>query len=280
MSLQIPADKAALTIEDGAVVPDLTLDKFSNRIFGHLTKGWSGSDWTGDALTCKGSVPVSGPESELQGLELGFVQLARATSYQAFYAGRIRKEGSISLNYFIPPAMTSTILLDGTKTARDPWYRNPTFAPAAGGRRAADFGDHPGMVLFLKLSNRKRSSVSNYLFHVFMEREFWTILTARESSGTLHYLSYFQWQVRYEFKVHWINGEPTKRSNSSFYKQIKGKTVGRPPEGELQAMLNNPTGERANPIGRRAQVFTETGHEPNRNELENQFITVPENFWT
>ena len=120
----------------------------------------------------------AGPQAELDRLELGFVQIAKATTFKAFYAGRKRSEGGIALDYFVPPALTRTVLLDGTKNARDPWYRNPVFATAAGGKRAAETGDHPGMVVRLSLENRSVSNVRNFLFHCFLEREFFTILTA------------------------------------------------------------------------------------------------------
>jgi hypothetical protein len=88
-------------------------------------------------------------------------------------------EGGIALDYFIPPALNAKVLLDGTNSPRDPWYRNPTFSTTRAGKRAADFGDHPGMVVRLGLQNRVRSNVRNFLFHCFMKRGFFTILGAR-----------------------------------------------------------------------------------------------------
>lgn len=127
-----------MTIDDSKVNPFFTIDSQQHFLFGHLTEGWSGTDWVGDALTCTASVPVSGPQGEVDRVEIGFVQLARTTTFQAFYGGRIQQEGGIGLNYFVPPALTNTMFfLDGTKGTRDPWYRNPVFATGKGGMRSS-----------------------------------------------------------------------------------------------------------------------------------------------
>lgn len=278
MAISIASNQAVLTIDSSGVTPagQVVNDTF---LFGHLTTGFSGSDFTGDALTCLGTVPVSGPAAEVDRLELGFVQVARAVSFQAFYAGRMSFEGGIALNYFFPPALSATVLLDGANNPRDPWYRNPTFGTAPGGKRSADFGDHPGMVVRLSLQNRVRSNVRNFLFHCFMDREFFTILTALEPGGRPNYIAHFQWKVRYEFRVKWRGGKPTVLISQSSFKLLKKPTIGRPPEADLQAMLNAPAGERANVIGKRVEAATVTGNKPNRSDNEERFITVSDDFW-
>jgi hypothetical protein len=281
MAIQIASTQAALTIDDAPAQPSSQYDESNTFMFGHLTSGWNGSDWVDDAITCTGTVPISGPQDEVDRVELGFVQIARATSFKAFYSGRVASEGGIALDYFVPPALTSTVILDGTKGARDPWYRNPTFGTAAGGRRTAAFGDHPGMVVRLGLENRARSNVRNFLFHCFMEREFFTILTALQPGGAPQYIAHFSWRLRYEFKLTWKNGKPQLPLNLSPRKLVtKGQTAGRPTEPDLQPMLNAPAGERANAIGKRAEAATVTGNVPNRTDNKTPFVTVPENFWT
>ena len=278
MTISIASNQAVLTIDSSGVTPagQVVNDTF---LFGHLTTGFSGSDFTGDALTCLATVPVNGPAAEVDRLEVGFVQVARAVSFQAFYAGRMPSEGGIALDYFVPPALMAKVLLDGSNSPRDPWYRNPTFGTAGGGKRAAGFGDHPGMVVRLSLQNRVRSNVRNFLFHCFMEREFFTILTALEPGGRPNYIAHFQWKVRYEFRVKWRNGTPTAPINQSSFRLLKNQTTGRPPDADLQALLNAPAGERANAIGKRAEAATVTGNKPNRSDNEGRFITVPEDFW-
>jgi hypothetical protein len=280
MGIQIAADKAAMTIASSDAKPDGQFDQNRAFLFGHLTKGWNGNDWVADAITCTATVPVSGPQSELDRLELGFVQVARAVSFQAFYAGRMASEGGIALNYFVPPALASTVLLDGANNPRDPWYRNPTFSTASGGRRSAATGDHPGMVVRLSLENRSRSNVRNFLFHCFMERQFWTVLTALERGGAPRYLAHFEWKLRYEFRVKWKNGSPLPPQNKSTLSIVRGQTPGQPADADVQALLRVPTGERANSIGKRTEAAAVTGNPPNRSDNKTRFFTVPEDFWT
>src|SRR5919197_2624649 len=135
MAVTIASAQAVLTVDDSNAKPDSTFSPNNTFLFGHLTQGWNGSDWVGDAITCTGSVPITGPQTEVGAVELGFVQVARAVSFQAFYARRIASEGGIALNYFVAPALTKTALLDGTRNARDPWYRNPTFGVGPGNSR-------------------------------------------------------------------------------------------------------------------------------------------------
>jgi hypothetical protein len=278
MAVSIASNQAVLTIDSSGVRP---ASQVVNETFllGHLTTGFSGSDFTGDALTCSATVPVSGPAAEIDRLEVGFVQVARAVSFQAFYAGRMPSEGGIALDYFIPPALNAKVLLDGTNSPRDPWYRNPTFSTARAGKRAADFGDHPGMVVRLGLQNRVRSNVRNFLFHCFMDREFFTIFTALEPGGRPNYIAHFQWKVRYEFRVKWRSERPAVVINQSRFTLLKNPTTGRPPEADLQALLDAPAGERANAIGKRVEAATVTGNRPNRTDNESRFITVPDDFW-
>ena len=280
MAVQIASSQAVLTINEAPAKPDSQFSTNQTFLFGHLTTGWNGNDWVADAITCNATVPVSGPQSEVDRLELGFVQIARATTFKAFYAGRKRSEGGIALDYFVPPALTRTVLLDATKTARDPWYRNPVFATATGGRRTADTGDHPGMVVRLSLENRSVSNVRNFLFHCFMEREFFTILTAIEPGRPPQYIAHFEWRLRYEFKLNWKNAAPLPPTNLSFLRVIKRQTAGRPTDTDLQDMLNAPGGERANAVSQRVEATTVTGNPPNRTDNQIRFFTVLPDFWT
>jgi hypothetical protein len=112
-----------------------------------------------------------------------------------------------------------------------------------------------------------------------MDREFFTILTALEPGGKPNYIAHFQWKVRYEFRVKWRAGRAALLVNQSSFKLLKNPTTGRPPETDLQAVLDAPAGERANAIGKRAEAATVTGNKPNRSDNETRFVTVPEDFW-
>ena len=280
MAIQIASGQAVLTIDTAPAKPDSQISSNQTFLFGHLTTGWNGNDWVADAVTCKATVPVAGPQAETDRLELGFVQIAKATTFKAFYAGRVRKEGSIGLDYFVPPALTRTVLLDGVKNARDPWYRNPLFASAAGGTRTAETGDHPGMVVRLSLENRSVSNVKNFLFHCFLEREFFTILTAIEPAKPPQYIAHVQWRLRYEFKLNWKNEAPLPPNNLSSISVIKRQTAGRPTDADLQDMLNAPGGERANAVSQRVEATTVTGNPPNRSDNKTPFFNMVPGFWT
>jgi hypothetical protein len=279
MAIRVVNNQAALTIDASGAKPDSQFSANNTFLFGHLGQGWNGNDWVGDAITCKASVPITGPQAETDRVELGFVQIARALSFQAFYAGRIASEGGIALNYFQPPALASKVLFDGTKGARDPWYRNPVFGSSAN-KRVATTGDHPGMVVRLSLENRSRSNVRNFLFHCIMDREFWTILTALEPGGKPQYVAHFHWQLRYEFKLVWRGGVAQKPESTSFIKVIDKQVAGAPTDGDLQSLLGAPSGERANSIGTRMEAATVTGNPPNRSDNKDRFLTLRNDFWT
>jgi hypothetical protein len=271
---------ATMTADGTKAVADCAIDTRRNRIFGHLTQGWNGAKWEKDALTWKASAPVQMPAAERDLWEFGFVQVAEAVSFEAFYAGRIASEGSIGLYYFQPPALAQTILLDGgDKTQDPPWYR-ATGGNFRGNVIEATDGDHPGLAVPLKLENKVRSYVPNYLFHVYMDRNFWTVFTGKAPDGKLHYIASLAWRVRYEFKVRWANAEPVKAANASIVTIPATGTAGKPAETKIQAMLANPAPPRANDAGTRAQAATETGSRPNRHDLETRYVTVPNNFWT
>jgi hypothetical protein len=137
------------------------------------------------------------------------------------------------------------------------------------------------MVVRLSLENRARSNVRNFLFHCSMERQFFTVLTALEPGGRPQYVAHFEWRVRYEFKLNWKNGAPQPPQNLSPQKLlVKGQTSGRPSDADLQALLNNPAGERANTVGKRVEAATVTGNPPNRTDNPTRFATVPDGFWT
>jgi hypothetical protein len=276
MAVRIDASKFKIVVDDSKAKPGS--DKGPKRVFGHLTEGWSGSNWTGDALTATGSVPVTLGPTDM--FDLGFVQLARGVTWQGFYAGRTAKEGSIILDYFLPPAMTSTLLLDGgSQNITDPWYRAQRTITRSGTAQA-QWGDHPGLSAPRQFENREVSNVPNFLFHAILDREFATILTAIVGAGTPQYLGFFEWKLRYELKMKWENGEPKVRRNFSTFAITTQPTAGRPTAAHWQALLNSPTGERANAVAARAELQTNNLGPPNRLDLKTRFSNLESDFWT
>lgn len=277
----IHVDRATIKPQAKSAKPDFQLDKAKNRIFGHLTDGWSGSNWTGDAVTWTASVPVDMTLNDVSLWEFGFVQFAEATSFEAFYSGRYNHEGSIGTYYFVPPALTQKIILDGAdKDQPEPWYRAPG-GNLLGKTFTISSGDHPGLAVPLVLKNKGLNYVDNYLFHVYMDRRFWTIFTAKSPKGGLTYISHFSWRLRYDFKVMWKNAEPVKSFNASILTVPTSGVSGKPTDPEIQTLLDNPVGPRANDLGTKAQSIAESaGGPPCRIERKTRYVTTPENFWS
>ncbi len=137
------------------------------------------------------------------------------------------------------------------------------------------------MVVYLSLENRSRSNVRNFLFHCFMEREFWTILTALEAGQKPQYIAHFHWRLRYEFRVKWKGGTPQQPLDQSSFEVVQEATRGPSQRRRLAgaARLTH-SGERANVVGRRAEATTVTGNPPNRSDNKFRFFTVPNDCWT
>jgi hypothetical protein len=276
MAVRIDAAKFKIVVDDSGAKPGSDIGP--KRVFGHLTQGWSGSNWTDDAVTATGSVPVTmGPEDTM---DLGFVQLAKGVTWQGFYAGRTAKEGSIVLDYFLAPAMTSTLLLDaGTQTVTDPWYRVQSTIMKSGVAQVK-WGDHPGLSAPRQFENRAVSNVPNFLFHAILDREFATVLTAIVGSDPPQYLGFFEWKLRYELKMKWEGGQPKVRRSLSTFAVTTPPTAGRPTAAHWQGLLNTPSGDRANQVAERAGLKTENLGPPNRLDLTTRFSNVEHDFWS
>src|SRR5947209_768204 len=122
MAISVDAARFNITVDSSKATP--SFDDTGSRFIGHLKEGWDGTNFSGDALTATGSVPVTLASGD--DFKLGFVQFAKGVTWQAFYAGRTPKEGSIVLDFFLPPAMTTILLLDGSNAKLPPpFYRSP-----------------------------------------------------------------------------------------------------------------------------------------------------------
>ena len=277
MSGTVQSSQVVFSIDKSGAKPDCDADQ--RRLRGHLTKGWDGSTWKDDAITWRATVPTTLNSAELQSWDFGFVQIAEATKFQSFYSSRIRSEGAISLDYFVPPALMNPVLLDnGERAAPAPWYRTPSGTIVGRGIQSAS-GDHPGLIVPLTLENRVCSYVKNYLFHVIMDRRFWTVFAARPPKGAIQYIGHFAWRLRYEFKFVWRNDTIKLASNASIVDVPSVGTVGRPTEASIQSLLDSPAGPLANEAGDRAILITESGSPPVRRDLPERFFNTPSDFW-
>jgi hypothetical protein len=271
-----------LTVTEQGARPNVHINNSVGHVICHLTQGFDPGTFPaeqGKALTAGAHVPLgNGPE----GTTFGFVQLARANFFGAFYAGRIPSEGSIGVLASTPPALVNPLMLDASGNPPIPFFSDPAASSFIAPKMHSSWGDHPACRVPLTKKNSNRSNVDNYLFQVIDDREFWTIFTARDIDGTLRYLAHFHWKLRYEVDFTWSGGKAVLRRSKSGITVPERNGKGRPTEGDLQGLLTAPTGTRANvlfDLALRSAFNGGTG--PNRSDNPRYFMrpVLPLDFW-
>jgi hypothetical protein len=174
-------------------------------------------------------------------------------------------------------------MLDASGSVPIPWFEDPSRTSFVPPSIHSSWGDHPASKIPSKIKNSFASNVDNFIFHFIDDRDFWTIFTAKDPGDTLRFIAYFHWQIRYEAKFMWRNGEANVRMSQSFFKMHERNTKGRPKEADIQAILTNPAaaGPRANVAFGNAinqAFFGPRGS--NRSESPSRFLNVPIDFWT
>jgi hypothetical protein len=283
MAVTIQDAQLKLMITDGDVKPDVYINP-AGHIVCHLTKGFVASTFPkdqGDALTAVAHAPVSvGHGDNIDAWSFGFVQIARANFYGAFYAGRISREGSVGVLAHNPPALASPILLDGSGDPPDPFFQDPSRTSYLPPMLHTSWGDHPAVRIPLTMPNPTTSGVKNHLFQFIFDREFWTIYTSKDPAGAIRYIVHFHWKVRYDVELLWRNQMPILRRSKSDFSMVSKNVKGAPTDSDLQAMLASPKGARANQTFDSAQTQAFRGARgPNRSENPQWFTTVPRDFW-
>ena len=282
MPATILDSKLSLTVTEGGAIPAVHINNPVGHVICHLTQGFNPGSFPNDqgkALTAGAHVPLgNGPE----GTDFGFVQLARANFFGAFYAGRIPSEGSVGVLASTPPALINALMLDATGTPPDPFFLDPATSSFVSPQMNSSWGDHPACRVPLTKKNSSRSNVDNFLFQIIDDREFWTIFTAVDPGAAPRYLAHFHWKVRYEFDFTWVDAKAVLRRSNSSVSVPERNVKGRPTDGELQGLLNAPKGTRANvlfDLALRSALNGATG--PNRSENPQRFTRpiLPANFW-
>jgi hypothetical protein len=268
------------TVTEQDAHPDVFINNSVGHIICHLTQGFDAGKFPkeqGNAITAGAHVPLSAGPGDTA---FGFVQLARANFYGAFYAGRISREGSIGIQAHIPPALPNALMLDATGNPPLPWFNDPSFSSFVAPTVNSTWGDHPASKVPLKLKNSFTSNVDNFLFQLIDDREFWTIFTAKDSDGTIRYIAHFHWKVRYDVEFMWRNGEAVLRRSRSSITVPEKNVKGRPMDADLQPLLTLPAGPRANVVFGQAITSAFYGARgANRSENPRWFTTVPGDFW-
>jgi len=280
----------AFTIDAGSADIKLVVDRAKadttageRSVFFHLTNGFDLATVEGlgaeprPAFSADGRVKVAlGGANALANAKFGFVQLAKMHFGQAFYAGRISREGSIAVMF--QNAMPAKLLLDSLDD-RTPFTRQAPQFQLFGNEIRCETSDHPALKVPRELRNSGRN-VKNFLFHVIDNREFWSVLTAIEPGGKRHFLHHFHWQVSYNVVFNWVGGKPTPASNRSRF-TLHGKAKGGPTDADLQGLLTSPVGPQFNVAAAEAMLKAFLGARgPNRTENDRWFNNVPVTFFT
>lgn len=204
-------------------------------------------------------MPLSGKPGRTS---FGFVQIVRVNNHSVFYAGRMSREGSISVVVHVPPALPNPVMLDGDETdvagiPPEPWYKNPNLSSFVPPQIHSSWSDHPMGQVRLKLQNPATSNVDNFLFQYIDDADFWTIFTAQDPGGAPRYIAHFHWQVRQDFEFNWVGGMAQLKRSKSFFKMIDRNVKGRPMEADLQPVLTTPgrtSSERSIPRTQRSLI--------------------------
>ena len=251
----------------------------------HLTQGFKSTPigaWSADdAFTLTGHVKVTPGQDDtlltLSKWQFGFIQLVRVNFMGFFYAGRIKQEGSISILGHIKPALPRAVWLD-SDDRYSPWTRKEPRFQFLAPEIKSETGDHPIVSAGWEQPN-SNTNVTNFLFHIVDNREFWSVFTAIDPSGTTHHLAHFHWSVRRDVLFRWRGGKPDVRATQSSFDPLEN-IKGRPKDPDLQALLTNPVGPQYNPSIRQAidQSMT-SGQTPNRRDNPQWFVNVPNDFF-
>lgn len=203
MAIKIDESSASISLVWGGVKPRISGTQ--DAMAAHLTKGYrppvKGQRTNmGAAWTAKGSVQVSmGLSDSMASWSFGFIQLARTNRWEAYYAGRTRKEGSTTLK----PLFIGKIDIDTDLATSNPFALPPsTGSKLRGPVLTCDTSDHPHTVLSLRRSNAAAGGAENLLFEFYDDSEYWTILSLRDPGGRYTHLAHFKWAVRYTLKVY------------------------------------------------------------------------------
>jgi hypothetical protein len=282
MTVTINAASAGIDLSVGEARADVALG--NNVVIFHLTKGFSlirvediGLE-PDPAFQGLGHFTLSlGPRDTLKGWDFGFIQLAKLNAGAAFYAGRIRNEGSISVLF--RNAMPAFLLLD-SRTDRTPFTQPKGLQFQRNGNTiTCGTQDHPALKVPRELRNSGRN-VNNFLFQVVDDREFWSVLSVSDPQDQKKYLAHFHWQISNDVTFAWRDGKPVVTKKRCRF-TVLGQGKGAPADAELQGLLANPVPPQFNETAQNAVVQAFRGARgPNRTENNTWFVNVPPDFFT
>jgi hypothetical protein len=289
--MKITPSSATFTFDTSKAVPDVHRPVGGKNVICHLTEGFDASKSPGDygkAWTGKGTFRITLAAGEtLAKWEFGFLQIMKTNDVSFIYGGREPDDGGVVINVSKTPALTQTIALD-SNDLYSPWTIPQPRNTVAGGLVTCKTGDHPSVKAARQLDNKKTGR-QNFLYRIIDEREFWTVLTARENIPNpdpdkfqfgFQHQRYFHWKLRYDVKFRWRLDEPQVAISKSVFTPDQTSNPGAPPDASLQALLQAPKPPQANVLLQAAIVTAvNTSGGGNRTDTLKREPFIPDDFY-
>jgi hypothetical protein len=291
MTLRVLTQQLKFNLINDNAKPDMRLDQgnaaATDTVCCHLTEGFDGARVVRPAFTASLTVPLSfQPSDRARDWTFGFIQLVRIKVGSASYNGRIPQEGNVIIRWNIPPNLVSNLLWDVSTLFAPPpppWFLFPDNLATLPQVRSA-WADHPFLKIPLKTSNSLQSNMPNFLYYLNQEADFFTIFTAQEPAGVLHFISTLFWTLNYELTFVWIRGLATLRKSDSFI-DFHGTIMrdGPPADPDVESLLKSlsvpGSREDANTLVVRAIHNSINSRGPNHVEGFGWIPGTPLDFW-
>jgi hypothetical protein len=254
----------------------------------HLTRGAnkSGNGQTfGEAIKMTCNVDILLGPSDAQDWSFNFLQFANLMVRSALWGGRVVSEGSVSINYAIPPAFPTNPSLDST-VQFDPFVNllsSPQSQVQQGGINRITLtrvmGDHPNSNQPLQVTNFA-TKCPNFLFNMRLDVGFTTVFVGRSPSNLVISLAHFTWHVIYDAKFTWAGGSCTGTMVNGRLDVGPVKT-GAPTDPTLQTLLKTPKSPFYNKLNNNAStLISNTMMPPNYVESLTRDSSIPSSFFT
>ena len=238
--MNITPSSATFTFDTSKVVPEVHRAVGEKNIICHLTEGFDAGKKPGDygkAWTGKGTFRITlAPGENLSKWEFGFIQIMKTNDVSFVYGGREPDDGGVVINVRKAPALTQFVALD-SNDLYSPWTVPQPRHTVNLGLVTCKTGDHPSLKAARQVTN-SMTKRQNFLYRVIDEREFWTVLTARETTSdpdkpNFQHQAYFHWKLRYDVKFRWRLDEPQVAVSKSAFTPDKTSNQGAPPDAAL-----------------------------------------------
>jgi hypothetical protein len=287
----IDTSKVGLIVDaSGAVnaVSILTTKLKDKKAICHLTRGVNLSDpsKSGPAIRWIGNVDLLlGPGESRSGWDFNFLQFGNSMVRSSLWGGRTAEEGSVEINYAVPPAYHTNPSLDSERD-RDPFTglnsAVENSVPEGSGTRVTlirEFGDHPTLGERLEIPNSV-AGAPNFLFNMRLDAAFTTVFVARDPKNVIQHLAHFTWHLIYDARFTWRGGTCSGAMVNGRL-DTSSVTNGRPTDPTLKALLTSPTAPFYNDLQAAATtVIFILQQRPNCVRSATRDPAIPPNFFT